>query len=58
MQRIRDRFFPGHLEAEFICVCDIRKESPGIIQVTNKVTNLFMPVSITYNNKHRSAGVK
>lgn len=34
VQKIRDRFFPGHIEAEFVCVCDIRKESPSVIQAS------------------------
>lgn len=35
VQRIRERFFGGHQEAEFVCVCDIRKEAPSIIQELN-----------------------
>ncbi|ODM96586.1 Meiosis arrest female protein 1 [Orchesella cincta] len=35
VQRIRERFFIGHLEAEFLCVCDIRKEAPTVIQELN-----------------------
>ena len=34
-QKIRDRFFNGHREAEFMCVCDISKESPLVIQELN-----------------------
>lgn len=35
VQRLRDRFFQGHREAEFICVCDISKESKAVIQELN-----------------------
>lgn len=35
VQRIRNRFFQGHREAEFICVCDISKESKDVIQELN-----------------------
>nr|XP_029136909.1 meiosis regulator and mRNA stability factor 1 isoform X2 [Labrus bergylta] len=35
VQRIRSRFFQGHREAEFICVCDISKESKAVIQELN-----------------------
>ena len=34
-QKIRDRFFGGHREAEFMCVCDISKESSLVIQELN-----------------------
>ncbi|CAG7709874.1 unnamed protein product [Allacma fusca] len=33
--RIREKFFTRFLEAEFVCVCDIRKESPVVIQELN-----------------------
>lgn len=35
VQRIRNCFFLGHREAEFICVCDISKESKEVIQELN-----------------------
>lgn len=35
VERIRGRFFRGHREAEFICVCDISKESKAVIQELN-----------------------
>lgn len=35
VQRIRQKFFVGHVEAEFLCVCDIRKEAPSVIQELN-----------------------
>ena len=43
VQRIRGRFFQGHREAEFICVCDISKESKAVIQELNncQVTLIF-----------------
>ncbi|XP_070380453.1 meiosis regulator and mRNA stability factor 1 isoform X2 [Dermacentor albipictus] len=33
--RIRQLFFRGHAEAEFLCVCDIRKELPEVVQELN-----------------------
>lgn len=33
--RIRQLFFTGHAEAEFLCVCDIRKELPEVVQELN-----------------------
>lgn len=35
VQRLRERFFQGHREAEFICVCDISKENKAVIQELN-----------------------
>ncbi|XP_064600287.1 meiosis regulator and mRNA stability factor 1-like isoform X2 [Liolophura sinensis] len=35
VQKIRDYFFSGYREAEFMCVCDINKESKQIIQELN-----------------------
>lgn len=35
VQHIRNRFFQGHREAEFICVCDISKENKAVIQELN-----------------------
>lgn len=32
---IRNSFFNGHREAEFMCVCDINKESKEVIQELN-----------------------
>lgn len=33
--RIRELFFGGHVEAEFLCVCDIRKELPEVVHELN-----------------------
>ncbi|KAL1423372.1 hypothetical protein MTO96_021133 [Rhipicephalus appendiculatus] len=33
--RIREHFFKGHAEAEFLCVCDIRKELPDVVHELN-----------------------
>lgn len=43
VQRLRTRFFSGHREAEFMCVCDINKESKGVIEDLNngQVDNIF-----------------
>lgn len=35
VRRIRDRFFEGHREAEFMCVCDIKKENSAVIEELN-----------------------
>ena len=35
VQRIREKFFKGHREAEFSCVCDISKENKEVIQELN-----------------------
>ena len=35
VQRLRERFFGGLREAEFMCVCDINKESKTIIEELN-----------------------
>lgn len=32
VQNIREKFFEHHREAEFMCVCDINKESKIVIQ--------------------------
>jgi len=34
-QLIRDKFFDGYKEAEFIVVCDVQKENSQIIQELN-----------------------
>lgn len=35
VNRIRERFFNAHREAEFMCVCDISKENRAVIQELN-----------------------
>jgi len=35
VSRIREQFFSGHREAEFMCVCDISKENREVIQELN-----------------------
>ena len=32
VSKIRNEFFVGHAEAEFMCVCDTKKECPDTIQ--------------------------
>ena len=34
--KVREIFFTGYREAEFICVCDIRKTSTIVVQVRNR----------------------
>ncbi|ESO87449.1 hypothetical protein LOTGIDRAFT_127834 [Lottia gigantea] len=38
VQRIRERFFAGYREAEFMCVCDINKESKDVIAELNSAS--------------------
>lgn len=51
VQRIRQIFLENHREAEFVVVCDIKKESPQIIQdlhdsqVKNSFTNTLRILS-------------
>lgn len=35
MQRIRERFFFNHLEAEFVTICDVSKQSRNVVQELN-----------------------
>ena len=35
VQRIRSRFFKDHVEVEFLCVCDARKENALVTQELN-----------------------
>ncbi|XP_072022715.1 meiosis regulator and mRNA stability factor 1-like [Amphiura filiformis] len=49
-QRIRDRFFTGHREAEFMCVCDISKESPVVIQELNDAQVTVAHINATAKN--------
>ncbi|CAG5928965.1 unnamed protein product [Menidia menidia] len=50
VQRIRSRFFPGHREAEFICVCDISKESKAVIQELNNCQVTVAHINATSKN--------
>ncbi|XP_071478338.1 meiosis regulator and mRNA stability factor 1-like [Diadema antillarum] len=50
VQRIRDRFFAGHREAEFMCVCDINKESSTIIQELNDAQVTVAHINATAKN--------
>ncbi|XP_065659910.1 uncharacterized protein LOC100201018 isoform X5 [Hydra vulgaris] len=36
VKKLRDRFYPGRKEAEFICVCDTKKESEHVLEDLNK----------------------
>ena len=48
VQRIRDKFFTGQREVEFMCVCDISKESKEVIQELNyaQVTTHILQVPV------------
>ncbi|KAM3624258.1 uncharacterized protein V6R79_021181 [Siganus canaliculatus] len=50
VQRIRHRFFQGHREAEFICVCDISKESKAVIQELNNCQVTVAHINATAKN--------
>uniref|UniRef100_A0A8C6LG29 Meiosis regulator and mRNA stability factor 1 n=1 Tax=Nothobranchius furzeri TaxID=105023 RepID=A0A8C6LG29_NOTFU len=50
VQRIRSRFFQGHREAEFICVCDISKESRVVIQELNNCQVTVAHINATAKN--------
>lgn len=50
VERIRSRFFQGHREAEFICVCDINKESKSVIQELNNCQVTVAHINATAKN--------
>eukprot|EP00066_Takifugu_rubripes_P022057 XP_011611323.1 PREDICTED: meiosis arrest female protein 1 isoform X2 [Takifugu rubripes] len=50
VERIRSRFFRGHREAEFICVCDISKESKAVIQELNNCQVTVAHINATAKN--------
>ncbi|XP_020797596.2 meiosis regulator and mRNA stability factor 1 isoform X2 [Boleophthalmus pectinirostris] len=50
VERIRSRFFQGHREAEFICVCDISKESKSVIQELNNCQVTVAHINATAKN--------
>ncbi|XP_063051996.1 meiosis regulator and mRNA stability factor 1 isoform X2 [Engraulis encrasicolus] len=50
VQRLRARFFPGHREAEFICVCDISKENKDVIQELNNCQVTVAHINATAKN--------
>ncbi|XP_059125926.1 meiosis regulator and mRNA stability factor 1 isoform X2 [Peromyscus eremicus] len=50
VQRIRERFFRGHREAEFICVCDISKENKEVIQELNNCQVTVAHINATAKN--------
>ncbi|CAL8330136.1 unnamed protein product [Lota lota] len=50
VQRLRSRFFQGHREAEFICVCDISKECKTVIQDLNNCQVTVAHINATAKN--------
>ncbi|XP_072319967.1 meiosis regulator and mRNA stability factor 1 isoform X2 [Eucyclogobius newberryi] len=50
VERIRSRFFQGHREAEFICVCDISKENKSVIQELNNCQVTVAHINATAKN--------
>lgn len=50
VQRVRERFFQGHREAEFICVCDINKENKAVIQELNNCQVTVAHINATAKN--------
>jgi len=49
-QVIRDRFFSGYREAEFLVVCDVKKESSQVIQELNDAQVNLIHVASTCKN--------
>uniref|UniRef100_A0ABM5EZV2 Meiosis regulator and mRNA stability factor 1 n=1 Tax=Pogona vitticeps TaxID=103695 RepID=A0ABM5EZV2_9SAUR len=50
VQRIREKFFKGHREAEFICVCDISKENKEVIEELNNCQVTVAHINATAKN--------
>nr|XP_056722224.1 meiosis regulator and mRNA stability factor 1 [Euleptes europaea] len=50
VQRIREKFFKGHREAEFICVCDICKENKEVIEELNNCQVTVAHINATAKN--------
>uniref|UniRef100_A0A8C8IXJ5 Meiosis regulator and mRNA stability factor 1 n=1 Tax=Oncorhynchus tshawytscha TaxID=74940 RepID=A0A8C8IXJ5_ONCTS len=50
VQRLRNHFFQGHREAEFICVCDISKENKAVIQELNNCQVTVAHINATAKN--------
>lgn len=50
VQYIRELFFNGHREAEFMCVCDTNKESKEIIQELNNAQVTVVHINATCKN--------
>ncbi|XP_078612171.1 meiosis regulator and mRNA stability factor 1-like [Branchiostoma floridae x Branchiostoma japonicum] len=50
VQKIRTDFFAGHKEAEFMCVCDISKESREVIQELNNAQVTVVHINATAKN--------
>jgi len=56
VSRIRERFFVGHREAEFMCVCDISKENRAVIQELNYAqVGLLCIIENVYSDLRRNA---
>lgn len=49
-QAIRDRFFEGYREAEFVVVCDVTKENSRIVQELNDAQVNLIHVAATCKN--------
>lgn len=50
VNRLRSRFFQGHREAEFICVCDINKESKSVVEELNNCQVTVAHINATAKN--------
>ena len=46
VQKVRQQFFTGRREAEFMCVCDISKESKDVIQELNYAQACFIYIYV------------
>lgn len=55
-QVIRDSFFDGYREAEFIVVCDVKKENNQVVQELNDAQVKFFQYSpsLRLANEYRS----
>nr|XP_006818683.1 PREDICTED: meiosis arrest female protein 1-like [Saccoglossus kowalevskii] len=50
VQRVREKFFSGHREAEFMCVCDVNKESKTVVQELNDAQVTVAHINATAKN--------
>ncbi|XP_075231628.1 meiosis regulator and mRNA stability factor 1-like protein [Lycorma delicatula] len=49
-QAIRDKFFAGYREAEFLVVCDVKKETPQVVKELNDAQINLIHVDATCKN--------
>ena len=56
VHKIRERFFPGKREVEFMCVCDTTKEKKTVLEELNKV-QVFLTLLRYLNPFMTEAGI-